>query len=107
MPEAIGSPPAAGRAQTRRLLQDAGIRPSMGRVVVIEALWRVAGEHGQVSSRRVFEAVDAAGEPLSLVSVRQVLRRLESSGLVVRDGTDRYRAGPLVNDDHFHSRQHG
>ncbi|CAD5107481.1 hypothetical protein [Zestomonas carbonaria] len=90
-----GQPPhsAAGYGcqEARRILQEAGLRNSLGRLKIIKALWRIAGEQGTVSSKQLHLELAESGEPLSLISVRQVLKRLTQAGLVVRDGVDRYR----------------
>ncbi|MCY1279003.1 hypothetical protein D9M68_264830 [compost metagenome] len=73
------------------MLQDAGLKNSLGRLKIIEALRRLAGEQGRVSCKELHWALAESGSPLSLVSVRQVLRRLAQKGLVVREGVDFYR----------------
>ncbi|MDT9096699.1 winged-helix domain-containing protein, partial [Escherichia coli] len=44
-----------------------------------------------ISSRELHQQLSEAGEPLSLVSVRQVLRRMEESGMIQATGRSRYR----------------
>lgn len=44
-----------------------------------------------ISARELHRQLSDAGEPLSLVSVRQVLRRMEENGLVQTTGRSRYR----------------
>ena len=59
--------------QCREWLQAAGLRFSMPRLKVVEALCSANDEQG-VSARELHRQLSDAGEPLSLVSVRQVLR---------------------------------
>ncbi|MBM7061745.1 hypothetical protein JQX08_13615 [Pseudomonas sp. UL073] len=93
--------PHGERSQARRLLQDAGLRHSLGRQMIIEALWRIAAEQDVVGIYVLQDALSEAGAPLSVLSIRQALRRLEAGGLVVRDGVDRYRPGRRANDGHY------
>lgn len=76
--------------QCREWLQAAGLRFSMPRLKVVEALCSANDEAG-VSARELHRQLSDAGEPLSLVSVRQVLRRMEENGLVQATGRSRYR----------------
>jgi Fe2+ or Zn2+ uptake regulation protein len=62
----------------------------MPRLKVVEALCSANDEEG-VSARELHRQLSDAGEPLSLVSVRQVLRRMEENGLVQTTGRSRYR----------------
>lgn len=76
--------------QCREWLQAVGLRFSMPRLKVVEALC-VADEEQGVSARELHQQLCDAGEPLSLVSVRQVLRRMEDNGMVRATGRSRYR----------------
>ena len=76
--------------QCREGLQAAGLRFSMPRLKVVEALYSANDEQG-ISARELHRQLSEAGEPLSLVSVRQVLRRMEENGLVQATGRSRYR----------------
>ena len=76
--------------QCREWLQAVGLRFSMPRLKVVEALCGANDEQG-VSARELHRQLNEAGEPLSLVSVRQVLRRMEENGLVQTTGRSRYR----------------
>lgn len=80
---------ALDNQQCRQWLQAAGLRFSMPRLKVVEML-HGAGEQG-LPSRELHRRLSEAGEPLSLVSVRQVLRRMETHGLVEATGRSRYR----------------
>lgn len=76
--------------QCREWLQAVGLRFSMPRLKVVEALCSANDEQG-LSARELHRQLSEAGEPLSLVSVRQVLRRMEENGLVQTTGRSRYR----------------
>lgn len=76
--------------QCREWLQAAGLRLSMPRLKVVEALCS-ANDEQEISARALHQQLSDAGEPLSLVSVRQVLRRMEENGLVQTTGRSRYR----------------
>lgn len=76
--------------QFRELLRAVGLRCSMPRLKVVEALYAADEEQG-ISSRELHQQLSEAGEPLSLVSVRQVLRRMEDRGMVQATGRSRYR----------------
>lgn len=76
--------------QCREWLQAVGLRFSMPRLKVVEALCAADEEQG-VSARELHQQLSDAGEPLSLVSVRQVLRRMEDNGMVQATGRSRYR----------------
>lgn len=76
--------------QCREWLQAVGLRFSMPRLKVVEALCRADEEQG-ISVRELHQQLSEAGEPLSLVSVRQVLHRLAGNGLVQATGRSRYR----------------
>ena len=80
---------AMDNQQCRQWLQAVGLRFSMPRLKVVEMLYGTS-ELG-VSSRELHRQLSEAGEPLSLVSVRQVLRRMEQHGLVEATGRSRYR----------------
>jgi Fur family ferric uptake transcriptional regulator len=74
---------------SRQLLQAVGLRCSMPRLKVVEALYGADSEQG-LSSRELHQQLREAGEPLSLVSVRQVLRRMQDKGVVRAVGRSRY-----------------
>lgn len=86
------SSPAENRP-FRELLQAVGLRCSMPRLKVVEALYG-ADEVQGISSRELHRQLSEAGEPLSLVSVRQVLRRMQDRGMVQATGRSRYRLAP-------------
>ncbi|MDH4562848.1 hypothetical protein [Pseudomonas sp. BN411] len=78
----------------RQMLQQSGLKTSMPRLKVLEILCLVSLEGGDIPSRVLHERLVEAGEPLSLVSVRQVLGRMVDSGLVVALGGSRYCLAP-------------
>ncbi|WAG80961.1 hypothetical protein LMK08_09990 [Metapseudomonas furukawaii] len=78
----------------REMLRRAGLKASMPRLKVLEILYLASWEGGELSSRRLHERLQDAGEPLTLVSVRQVLGRMVDSGLVIAEGGHRYRLAP-------------
>ena len=89
-PQSTPQSASDSRRQFRQLLQTVGLRCSMPRLKVVEALYGADDEQG-ISSRELHRQLSEAGEPLSLVSVRQVLRRMEENGLVQTTGRSRYR----------------
>ncbi|MGG2396078.1 transcriptional repressor [Pseudomonas sp. SH1-B] len=80
--------------QCREWLQAVGLRFSMPRLKVVEALCTADEERG-VSARELHQQLNEAGEPLSLISVRQVLRRMAENGMVQATGRSRYRLTAL------------
>ncbi|BAN49321.1 hypothetical protein [Metapseudomonas resinovorans] len=78
----------------RQMLQQAGLKTSMPRLKVLEILCQSSLEGCDIPSRTLHERLVEAGEPLSLVSVRQVLGRMVDSGLVVALGGSRYCLAP-------------
>ncbi|MDE3735239.1 MULTISPECIES: hypothetical protein [Pseudomonas] len=80
--------------QLRQMLQQAGMKTSMPRLKVLEILCLASQEGSDIPSRVLHERLVEAGEPLSLVSVRQVLGRMVDRGLVVAQGASRFRLAP-------------
>ncbi|UCO96233.1 hypothetical protein LF844_16225 [Metapseudomonas lalkuanensis] len=78
----------------RQMLLQAGLKTSMPRLKVLEILCLASLEGGNIPSRVLHERLVEAGEPLSLVSVRQVLGRMVGSGLVGALGGSRYGLAP-------------
>ncbi|WP_181268885.1 transcriptional repressor [Pseudomonas aeruginosa] len=66
----------------KQMLKEAGLKMSLARLKVIDALWEASGEQGRVPIRTLHRRLSETGTPLSLVSIRQVLGRLVESGLV-------------------------
>lgn len=86
--------PSLDQRQLRQMLQQAGLKTSLPRLKVLEILCLASLDGGDISSRVLHERLVEAGEPLSLVSVRQVLGRMVDSGLVAAQGGSRYRLAP-------------
>ncbi|WP_342246303.1 hypothetical protein [Pseudomonas sp. OTU5201] len=80
--------------QVRQMLQQAGLKTSMLRLKVLEILCIASQDGSDIPSRALHERLVEAGEPLSLVSVRQVLGRMVDRGLVVARGGSRFRLAP-------------
>ena len=80
--------------QLRLMLQESGLKTSMPRLKVLEMLCLASLDGSDIRSRVLHERLVDAGDPLSLVSVRQVLGRMVDSGLVVAQGSGRYRLAP-------------
>lgn len=82
----------------RELLRLAGVRYTLSRVKTLEALWMVClagGLHQSgVASSSLHQVLLDGGEPLSLASVRQVLRRMSEKGLIEPRGRGRFRFSP-------------
>ncbi|WP_242443151.1 hypothetical protein [Pseudomonas sp. LFM046] len=93
-PTAEPSQSVLDHRQLRLMLQEAGLKTSMPRLKVLEMLCLVSLDGSDIRSRVLHERLVEAGEPLSLVSVRQVLGRMVESGLVVAGGGGRYRLAP-------------
>lgn len=74
-------------------MKEAGLKMSLARLKVIDALWEASGEQGRVPIRTLHRRLSETGTPLSLVSIRQVLGRLVESGLVTLDEQDVYSPG--------------
>lgn len=76
----------------KQMLKEAGLKMSLARLKVIDALWEASGEQGRVPIRTLHRRLSETGTPLSLVSIRQVLGRLVESGLVT--STNRMSTAP-------------
>ncbi|VFT59839.1 hypothetical protein [Pseudomonas aeruginosa] len=74
----------------KQMLKEAGLKMSLARLKVIDALWEASGEQGRVPIRALHQRLSETGTPLSLVSIRQVLGRLVDSGLVTLHEQDVY-----------------
>ena len=76
----------------KQMLKEAGLKMSLARLKVIDALWEASGSRAGCRSAPC-TGVSETGTPLSLVSIRQVLGRLVESGLVTLDEQDVYSPG--------------
>ncbi|MBC9249817.1 hypothetical protein A9179_05965 [Pseudomonas alcaligenes] len=85
------------RQQLKILLQEAGLKVSLVRLKVLEVLLRAEQDSRSLSSRALFTELQQASEQISLMTVRQVLCRLNACGLVVRQRDAGYRlSAPAV-----------
>ncbi|MCP2072196.1 UNVERIFIED_ORG: hypothetical protein J2Y77_001632 [Pseudomonas lini] len=71
-----------GNEHIRRLLKSYGLRTSLIRLKVIDALLRAANENRCLGVRGVHSQLLGLDIPLSFLSVREVLKRLCSEGVV-------------------------
>jgi len=71
-----------GNEHIRRLLKSYGLRTSLVRLKVIDALLKAAEENRQLGVRGVHSQLLGLDIPLSFLSVREVLKRLCSEGVV-------------------------
>ncbi|WP_434630532.1 fe2+ zn2+ uptake regulation protein [Pseudomonas sp. Z1-29] len=71
-----------GNDHIRRLLKSYGLRTSLIRLKVIDALLKAAEENRQLGVRGVHSQLLGLDIPLSFLSVREVLKRLCSEGVV-------------------------
>lgn len=86
--------PRLDQRKMRQLLQQAGLKISLARLKVLEMLCLASLEGCDILTRELHERLVEAGEPLSLVSVRQVVGRMVDNGLVIATGGSRFRLGP-------------
>lgn len=93
-------------APVRELLQRHGLRTSLNRIKVLNALALAVQEGRTIGSRGVHAFLQSSSVELSLVSVREVLKRLEEEGVIIFQDDKTYR---FANEDwailkpHFHS----
>ncbi|MBT2339784.1 MULTISPECIES: fe2+ zn2+ uptake regulation protein [Pseudomonas] len=85
-----------GNEHIRRLLKSFGLRTSLIRLKVIDALLKAAGENQCLGVRDVHSQLLGLDIPSSFLSVREVLKRLCSEGVVVLDADKRYRLHPTA-----------
>lgn len=72
----------SGNEHIRRLLKSFGLRTSLIRLKVIDALLKAAEENRCLGVRGVHSQLLGLDIPLSFLSVREVLKRLCSEGVV-------------------------
>lgn len=81
--QAFGHPlERGGNEQIRRLLKSFGLRTSLIRLKVIDALLRASDDNRCLGVRGVHSELLQLDVPLSFLSVREVLKRLYSEGVV-------------------------
>ncbi|WP_407311019.1 fe2+ zn2+ uptake regulation protein [Pseudomonas sp. nanlin1] len=77
--------------QIKRLLKSFGLRTSLIRLKVIDALLKAAENDRSIGVRGVHSHLEELGLPLSFLSVREVLKRLEGEGVIVLEADKCYR----------------
>jgi len=78
----FGSAERGSNEQIKRLLKSYGLRTSLIRLKVIDALLKAADENRRLGVRGVHSQLLGLDIPLSFLSVREVLKRLCSEGVV-------------------------
>ncbi|KTC43517.1 fe2+ zn2+ uptake regulation protein [Pseudomonas fluorescens ABAC62] len=76
------SPEQQGNQRIRHLLKSFGLRTSLIRLKVIDALLTAADNQRSLGVRGVHSHLLGLGIPLSFLSVREVLKRLCSEGVI-------------------------
>ncbi|QXI26803.1 fe2+ zn2+ uptake regulation protein [Pseudomonas vanderleydeniana] len=83
-----------GNERIRQLLKHFGLRTSLIRLKVIDALLNAEGGPRRLGVRGVHGHLLELDIPLSFLSVREVLKRLCSEGVVVLNGDKTYSLHP-------------
>lgn len=83
-----------GNEHIRRLLKSFGLRTSLIRLKVIDALLQAAEENRCLGVRGVHSQLLGLDIPLSFLSVREVLKRLCSEGVVTLNPDKSYSLHP-------------
>ena len=86
--------PLHGNERIRHLLKCFGLRTSLVRLKVIDALLTAAGNERRLGVRGMHSHLQALDIPLSFLSVREVLNRLCSEGVVVLNSDKSYSLHP-------------
>ena len=86
--------PLQGNERIRHLLKCFGLRTSLVRLKVIDALLTAAGNDRRLGVRGMHSHLQALDIPLSFLSVREVLKRLCSEGVVVLNNDKSYSLHP-------------
>lgn len=86
--------PLQGNERIRHLLKCFGLRTSLVRLKVIDALLTAAGNDRRLGVRGMHSHLLALDIPLSFLSVREVLKRLCSEGVVVLNSDKSYSLHP-------------
>ena len=86
--------PLQGNERIRHLLKCFGLRTSLVRLKVIDALLTAAGTDRRLGVRGMHSHLQALDIPLSFLSVREVLKRLCSEGVVVLNSDKSYSLHP-------------
>ncbi|WP_426133228.1 fe2+ zn2+ uptake regulation protein [Pseudomonas sp. PWP3-1b2] len=89
--QAFGNTPERhGNGRIRHLLKCFGLRTSLIRLKVIDALLTAADNQRTLGVRGVHSHLLALGIPLSFLSVREVLKRLCSEGVITLNADKSY-----------------
>ena len=83
-----------GNERIRHLLKCFGLRTSLVRLKVIDALLTAAGNNRRLGVRGMHSHLQALDIPLSFLSVREVLKRLCSEGVVILNSDKSYSLHP-------------
>ena len=83
-----------GNERIRHLLKCFGLRTSLVRLKVIDALLTAAGNNRRLGVRGMQSHLQALDIPLSFLSVREVLKRLCSEGVVILNSDKSYSLHP-------------
>ena len=86
--------PLQGNERIRHLLKCFGLRTSLVRLKVIDALLTTVGSDRRLGVRGMHSHLLALDIPLSFLSVREVLKRLCSEGVVVLNNDKSYSLHP-------------
>ena len=86
--------PLQGNERIRHLLKCFGLRTSLVRLKVIDARLTAAGNDRRLGVRGMHSHLQALDIPLSFLSVREVLKRLCSEGVVVLNSDKSYSLHP-------------
>ena len=88
---ALGNAPEQqGNQRIRHLLKCFGLRTSLIRLKVIDALLTAADKQRSLGVRGVHSHLLELGIPLSFLSVREVLKRLCSEGVIILNADKSY-----------------
>lgn len=88
--QASGKVPEQGNQRIRHLLKCFGLRTSLIRLKVIDALLTAADNQRTLGVRGVHSHLLELGIPLSFLSVREVLKRLCSEGVITLNADKSY-----------------
>lgn len=89
-----GSHARAGNEQIRELLRTFGLRTSLIRLKVIDALHTADRNGRSIGVRGVHAHLEQLGIPLSFLSVREVLKRLCAEGVISLGSDKCYSLNP-------------
>lgn len=88
--QAFAKTPEHGNQRIRHLLKHFGLRTSLIRLKVIDALLTAADNHRTLGVRGVHGHLLELGIPLSFLSVREVLKRLCTEGVITLNADKSY-----------------